>query len=1442
MPTSLHPQAKFDPVPPDLDLHALVERTPNFEWVVRISAAQIRNLGPHEFDKLVLIHVVKGGRPLVIDKWNDRLPPSLFSAKWLEGAYDKKQENVWDIGSQANIPMTTGHYLRSMKALTNQWTAHNYRDERRQRLYLKDIDCPPEWHDHLRKVLPRTLFYLNENVEDRGSANQDDMFVEERAVAPAGDLMSSLPDEMRAQNLMCYVGHEGTYTPAHREMCASLGQNIMVEASGDENGERAGSSIWFMTETKDREVVREYFLSMLGHDVEIEKHLAQINAWKKATFPVYVLEQKVGDFILVPPLAPHQVWNRGTRTMKVAWNRTTAETLDMALHEALPKARLVCRDEQYKNKAIIYYTLDKYYRALQSMEANSEFGLLGFAARDLLRDSVRMRQMTGDFRLLFELFTEVLVDEMFASREKDVEYVGFDSNITCSYCRANIFNRFLTCRHCIRTLESGDEDTYDICMECYAMGRSCLCISGLSWCEQWSWAGLVDKYDTWRTMVVKNDGFIDLDASPPPIEIARKRTGRKTVAQICQEQLRRRPFKDITKPEEKIYLEPSEPEVDANGVIKKNKRKKKKGDVYRCHVCGHKDYKHKLAFCSTPDCTEAYCFGVLYRGFDLMPQAVLQQEDWKCPKCRGICNCAYCRRHGHTNPYVPKNTLLGHDTRPIADDRSVEVLVDFRLHNLGWLKNVGEEGRSQHTWRMQRLRQLADAEKAKDGDLHGSVVKPALETANTAIPVADMGPPDAGSYGKQGHAPESGVATTGDDEAAMIAQLQQLDDAGGYLMAADRSMEDDTMDDSAYPDPSSMGRERMIGVGYYNQDDGPDKILFDPYQQPSMEALEAEDEQSEFLWKTLRAAKRRARQEEDDDPDFSTSRTHQRKKPKPDRESDGRDIDVDPALLDTFMQDATQVEGAGSANLGTEQRQESPPSDSGESHQHGYEANVPALRHVKPMKSYREPEIEDDGSESSESLPAQEPGAPAAQRDANPLDLAAGAVRPFTSVQQQHAQPGTASTPQVPRKRGRPRKSDAEPTTRTSSQAAKAVVVTPRSDPPKKRGRPSRTSQLADAGLGRDSATAAASTPVPAPAPAPVKAAAPAPAPAPAKTAAAKTAAAKAEAAAAKAAAAKDATAKAAAAKDAAAKDAAAKAATAKAEAAAAKAAAAKDAAAKAATAKAEVAAAKAAAAKAAAPTKAVAFAAAASSEDDDSTDSIIAELEAQLDAELAAEEQSDKPREKTPPRALTPPKPAKRRGRPPGRGRLSRGGAPERAADPKPALIADRMAVRGRRLGVGLRSSSGPAREAEAASPVPKKEASSGIRRRSETADSESEEDDSEPQQPDNPPGGGRAGPALRPAAARAGGPQSRSSGWTNFSSSAASAASAASVAGPRGPTVVRLGDDSGSEHAPSSYGKTADSVSGDDDNDDSDEDVPARPPAPSARGRGGRGTRTGL
>ena len=466
-------------------------------------------------------------------------------------------EQARNLSKKQNMPISIGHYLNNMSKLTNQWSSHNYREPDRQRIYLKDIDCPRIWHDKLQEQVPPSVFYLNDNTGELGGPGAKNG--EERGAARAGDLMSSLPPAMRAENMMCYIGHEGTYTPAHREMCASLGQNLMVETSGTKDDEgkagRPGSSIWFMTETKDRHLVSEYWLSTLGHDIEVEAHFAQINAWKAAPFKTYIVDQRAGDFILIPPLAPHQVWNRGTRTMKVAWNRTTVETLEMALHEALPRARMVCRDEQYKTKAIIYFTLEKYSGHLRDVQSQKVSATP--EVRHQLSHNVKVRQLQKDFKRLFALYTEVLLSEMLgpiSTAEKRGQYLPYDSFVTCSYCRCNIFNRFLTCTSCVAPLANGEEDTYDICMECYAMGRSCSCLSRYKWVEQFPWQDLISKHDAWRHLIIDFEGGGN-EKSPYPLQTARKQLGKKTLAQVCQEQLNARPFVDPKKlPHKRLHM------------------------------------------------------------------------------------------------------------------------------------------------------------------------------------------------------------------------------------------------------------------------------------------------------------------------------------------------------------------------------------------------------------------------------------------------------------------------------------------------------------------------------------------------------------------------------------------------------------------------------------------------------------------------------------------------------------------------------------------------------------------------------------------------------------------------------------------------------------------------------------------------------------------------
>ena len=248
------------------------------------------------------------------------------------------------------------------------------------------------------------------------------------------------------------------------------------------------------------------------------------------------------------------------------------------------------------------------------------------------------------------------------------------------------------------------------------------CISSLKWVEQWKWSTLAQNYEFWRNTVIQYDGYFNLQTSPQPLEIARKRFGRKPVAQICQEQLKIRPWQDINNP---VPRSPSpgmssdEPDVDDEGRLKKKKGAKKtrgrlaakKGKTHNCHVCCHHHENWKQAFCTI--CTNSYCYGVLWRAFDLMPQVVMEDRDWSCPKCLQICSCGKCRKSDEQTPYSPKGTLLGHDTKKVADFRSVESLVDFSKTNLGWLRGENDD-HPQESARMKKLREKAEVEKSRE--------------------------------------------------------------------------------------------------------------------------------------------------------------------------------------------------------------------------------------------------------------------------------------------------------------------------------------------------------------------------------------------------------------------------------------------------------------------------------------------------------------------------------------------------------------------------------------------------------------------------------------------------------------------------------------------------------------------------------------------------------
>ncbi|KAJ6258130.1 hypothetical protein Dda_7046 [Drechslerella dactyloides] len=551
--------------------------------------------------------------------------------------------NIRDILNKTDKTMRLNQYLRKLHKRASQFTPDNYAGEQ-ERLYGKDLDCPPEWRSSLATVLPKSIEYWSKRA----------------------DLMSSLPDNARAENMMCYIGGEGTFTPCHTAMCATLGQNIMIFASED------GSSVWFMTKTADRKIVEDYWSGTLHHNLWIEEHFASIESLMKAPFTVYILHQKVGDLVLIPSSAPHQVWNRGTYTCKVAWDRTTVKTLKLAVEEALPSIRRVCRDEQYKVKAIVYDTLVEYTRVLLSRNETE----LKFYPPNI----------EGDYTELYDLLTKILLDEHFSPslpKGASLEEIRNEYNVTCSFCRCDIFNRFLTCEGCST---KKTEENYDVCMDCYARGRSCLCVSGLSWVEQHSWDALIGQHEEFRLMaasILEENSPNAADAPRYTETLNDARTAKRSLATVCQEALRTRPCRRL-----------ASKEGENEG-----------GDRAYCHICIGEHARWKTIRCTQEDegCYKAYCFSCLWHAFGMdTHDNCLAKLSWVCPCCEGFCLHPICDNKPKQNPSHLKRTILGVVTRHVADQRSVESLVDLGNSNAEWLTiGIGNRGRIPNTYKQE---------------------------------------------------------------------------------------------------------------------------------------------------------------------------------------------------------------------------------------------------------------------------------------------------------------------------------------------------------------------------------------------------------------------------------------------------------------------------------------------------------------------------------------------------------------------------------------------------------------------------------------------------------------------------------------------------------------------------------------------------------------------
>jgi hypothetical protein len=113
-----------------------------------------------------------------------------------------------------------------------------------------------------------------------------------------------------------YLGIGDTFTPMHKDLCASSGHNLMCYT---ENG---GSAFWFLTASEAAPAVAKYFHD-IQHELDQENYIITLEDLINAPFDIYITQQQLGDLVLIPPRSCHQVVNYGGLTIKSSWSRVT---------------------------------------------------------------------------------------------------------------------------------------------------------------------------------------------------------------------------------------------------------------------------------------------------------------------------------------------------------------------------------------------------------------------------------------------------------------------------------------------------------------------------------------------------------------------------------------------------------------------------------------------------------------------------------------------------------------------------------------------------------------------------------------------------------------------------------------------------------------------------------------------------------------------------------------------------------------------------------------------------------------------------------------------------------------------------------------------------------------------------------------------------------------
>jgi hypothetical protein len=619
----------------------ILDKSPSFKAITRISALDNLAKDPDAFMLKIFDHVIGKGLPLIVEDLHKICDLSEFEIDTLAKTHGSSNAEVFN--------------AKTKKALT--WDLNTYIDYLRKSAGVKSSHTG---HDQKILALKDQSDWVK--IPSQGLTSPGEF---ESKIRSAVNLLLTVPLDQRPKHISFTMNRDGNWKSAGYSHGGTVMYNLMVDSATANTNKfkRDGSTIWFMTQTADWELAREYWRSACGVNVEAEQKFVWEEDLIESTFPVYITEQKYGELVVAPPGAIFQAMHKGDYVSNLSWHEMTAETASLSLNTLMPEQRIFGFCDIFMTKSVIFHGVKHY------LELLSEADKLGYRSTEDSSMNWYVYLKT-EFVRLYGLFVELLLPEKFKFEKKpSISYEAYSGQVTCTYCHVDIFNQFLTCPICATT--EGEE--VDICMDCYSLGRGCECKQQMTWIRQWYWEDLEDVEQSCREKAqqIQRDRA---QAVTESLDERFQRLQKRTLADVVFIQMQSRNLDRELSTQALQRRHTCLGEDHSSNAIPLLQ-------ITKCHICRSRHKSHRVVRCT---CGEVFCFEQLYLRFDLTPFMILCCFDWKCPSCRDECSCRSCFQAAAS--YAPLRTILQIDEDDQITDngrgKAVDMLINLSKGNL----------------------------------------------------------------------------------------------------------------------------------------------------------------------------------------------------------------------------------------------------------------------------------------------------------------------------------------------------------------------------------------------------------------------------------------------------------------------------------------------------------------------------------------------------------------------------------------------------------------------------------------------------------------------------------------------------------------------------------------------------------------------------------------